>query len=98
MTARAGAADESALAGPPLEAGPPQRATWLDTARQATYEALWHGAMRFDRWLGSTRDETAYQAVFGSLALALLWDQHYGLTTPVRFNVYLPLPRLDERL
>lgn len=62
------------------------------------YDALWHGAMQFDRWLGSTRDESAYQTVSGSLAPALLWDQHYGFTTPVRFNIYLALPRLDERL
>jgi hypothetical protein len=54
--------------------------------------------MRFDRWLGSTEDESAYQRVYGSFAPAMLWDRHYGFTTPVRFNVYLPLPRLDERL
>lgn len=62
------------------------------------YEALWRSAMQVDRWFGSREDEAAYQKVFGSLAPALLWDEHYGVTTPVRFNIYLPLPRLDERL
>jgi hypothetical protein len=62
------------------------------------YDLLWHGAMQFDRWLGSTEDPAAYQKAFGSIAPAVIWDQHYGVSTPLRFHVYLPLPRLDDRL
>ena len=54
--------------------------------------------MQLDQWLGSTEGPDAYQKVAGSIAPAVLWDRHYGFTTPVRFNIYLPLPRLDERL
>jgi hypothetical protein len=61
------------------------------------YDALWHNAMRIDQWFGSTADEAEYRKAFGSFSPAALWDQHYGFQTPVRFNLYLPLPRLDER-
>jgi hypothetical protein len=62
------------------------------------YDSLWHSALQFDRWLGSTEEPDAYQKAFGSIAPAVLWDQHYGFATPLRFNIYLPLPRLDDRL
>ena len=71
--------------------------TWLDRSRQAVYETLWHNAMRIDQWFGSNSDETEYQKAFGSFSPAVLWDQHYGFQRPLRFNVYLPLPSLDER-
>jgi hypothetical protein len=77
---------------------PAQQASFIDRARQSMYDLLWQSAMQFDRWMGSTEDPAAYRQAFGSIAPAVLWDQHYGLTTPLRFNVYLPLPRLDDRL
>jgi hypothetical protein len=53
--------------------------------------------MRVDRWFGSSEDEAEYRKVYGSIAPALLWDQHYGFATPFRFNVSLPLPQIDQR-
>lgn len=79
---------------------PPSRADhepWLDRTRQTVYDALWHSAMRVDGWFGSTEDEAEYRKVYGSIAPAVLWDQHYGLATPFRFNVNLPLPQIDQR-
>jgi hypothetical protein len=61
------------------------------------YDTLWRSAMRMDQWFGSTSDEAEYRKAFGSFSPAILWDQHYGFQTPLRFNAYLPLPRLDER-
>lgn len=86
----------SSPVGPPPE-GWPVQTPWLDRTRQAIYDTLWHGAMRIDRWFGSTEDEASYRQTFGSISTAVLWDRHYGYETPVRFNFYLPLPRLDER-
>jgi hypothetical protein len=61
------------------------------------YDTLWHGAMRIDQAFGSRADEAEYRKAFGSFSPAVLWDQHYGFQTPLRFNLYLPLPGLDER-
>jgi hypothetical protein len=61
-------------------------------------DALWHSAMRVDRWFGSDKDESAYQQhVYGSIAPALLYDQYNRLQTRLRFNVNLPLPQLNSR-
>ena len=72
--------------------------SWLDKTRQGVYDTLWHSAMRVDHWFGSTEPESEYKKVFGSIAPALLWDQHYGFSEPLRFNVNLPLPAIDQRL
>jgi hypothetical protein len=61
------------------------------------YEALWHSAMRIDHWFGSGNEEAAYREATGTLSPAVQWDQHYGLSTPLRFTASLPLPNLDER-
>ena len=74
-----------------------ERLRWLDRTRQLLYSTLWHSAMRVDRWFGSTEDEAEYRKVYGSIAPAVLWDQHYGFATPFRFNVNLPLPQIDQR-
>ncbi|MBV8806697.1 MAG: hypothetical protein JO042_16685 [Sinobacteraceae bacterium] len=71
---------------------------WLDETRQKVYDTLWHTAMRVDRWFGSTEPESEYKNVYGSIAPAVLWDQHYGFSEPFRFNVNLPLPAIDNRL
>jgi hypothetical protein len=89
---------------PPKESTVPEsapakadRMPWLDRTRQTVYDTLWHSAMRVDRWFGSTEDEAEYRKVYGSIAPAVLWDQHYGFATPFRFNVNLPLPQIDQR-
>lgn len=81
----------------PPEPGAPARQHWLDRTHQGIYDALWHTAMRVDRWFGSQESEKQYQTVYGSIAPAILYDQYYHLTTPVRFNINLPLPQLNER-
>jgi hypothetical protein len=89
---------------PPKESTVPENAPakadrmpWLDRTRETVYDTLWHSAMRVDRWFGSTEDEAEYRKVYGSIAPAVLWDQHYGFATPFRFNVNLPLPQIDQR-
>jgi hypothetical protein len=82
---------------PPGPPAPADRWWWLDRTRQDTYDLLWHSAMRVDRWFGSTEPEAEYQKVYGSIAPAILWDQHYGFSEPFRFNVNLPLPQIDQR-
>ena len=77
---------------------PQAQPAWLDRTRQKMYDLLWHSAMRVDRWFGSTEPETQYQQLSGSIAPAILWDQHYGFSEPLRFNVNFPLPRIDQRL
>src|SRR5579863_5154696 len=74
---------------------PDTSTTMLDRAREELYETLWHGAMRVDRWFGSGSDDATYQHVYGSVSIAQLWDEHYGLRTPLRFSANLPLPQLD---
>lgn len=70
---------------------------WLDSSREVLYDFLWHSAMGLDRSFGSSAAEAQYRTVAGSISPALLWDDHYGFTAPVRFNLYLPLPYLDGR-
>jgi hypothetical protein len=54
--------------------------------------------MRMDQWFGSKESEAAYLQTSGSLAPALLWDEFEGFEPRLRFQVDLPLPRLNERL
>lgn len=81
--------------GPQPPISRPDHWHWLDWT--SVYDALWHSAMRVDRWFGSHDDESEYQKVYGSIAPALLWDRHYGFSEPFRFNVNLPLPQIDKR-
>jgi hypothetical protein len=76
----------------------PARAPWLDRTRQGLYEAMWHSAMRVDRWFGSDRDESAYKGVYGSIGPAVLYDQYNHMQTRLRFNVNLPLPQINSRI
>ena len=89
---------ESTVPETPPAAQEKSRTQWLDATHQQLYDFLWHSAMRVDRWFGSDKEEAAYQTVYGSLAPAVLWDQHYHYRVPVRFNVTLPLPQLNSRL
>jgi hypothetical protein len=83
------------------ETPPPAHATehmrWLDRTHQGLYDAMWHAAMRVDRWFGSEGDEEVYKSVYGSIAPAVLWDQHDHFKTPLRFNLNWPLPQINQR-
>jgi hypothetical protein len=75
----------------------PVPSPWLDRMHEGAYDLVWRSAMRIDRMFGSVYDEHAYQRVTGSVAPALLWDEFDGFDPRFRFNVNLPLPRLNER-
>ncbi len=81
---------------PPQENGGPP-SPWLDRMHTGTYDIVWRSAMRIDRMFGSKYDERAYQEITGSIAPALLWDEFDGFDPRLRFNVNLPLPRMNER-
>jgi hypothetical protein len=83
--------------GPETAPSNTERAPWLDRTREGVYDLLWHSAMRVDRWFGSTEGESEYRKLYGSIAPAVLWDRHYGFSTPFRFNINLPLPQIDQR-
>ena len=70
---------------------------WIDRAHNGVFNAVWRSAMRVDQWFGSTENEVAYMKTTGSLAPALLWDEFDGFTPRLRFQVDVPLPRLNER-
>jgi hypothetical protein len=90
-----GTSEEATTPSPPSSR--PDAWAWLDRTRQGVYDALWHSAMRVDRWFGSQEPESEYRKVYGSIAPAVLWDRHYGFSEPFRFNVNLPLPQIDQR-
>ena len=102
MSSHGGEPAASGVDGPPPEAvasAPVEdRLGWLDATRNTIYELLWRGAMRGDSWFGTGDAESEYRKVVGSIAPAILWDDHYGMSFPLRFNVLLPLPQFDERL
>lgn len=97
IAAAAGSSEPGESTQPPAPPGRTDRWWWLDRTRQDVYDTLWHSAMRVDRWFGSTEPESEYQHVYGSIAPAILWDQHYKFSEPFRFNVNLPLPQIDQR-
>lgn len=51
-----------------------------------------------DSWAGPPLSDDVYQRASGSLSVATLWDGFEGFDARVRFNVDMPLPRMDERL
>jgi hypothetical protein len=53
--------------------------------------------MRMDQWFGSQESEAAYLRSSGSLAPALLYDEFDGFQPRLRFQVDVPLPRINER-
>lgn len=75
----------------------PQRDPLIDRAHDGMFRAVWRSAMRVDRWFGSEESEAAYLRAHGSIAPALLWDEFDGFQPKLRFEVDLPLPRLNER-
>ncbi len=73
-------------------------APWIDRAHAGVFNAVWRSAMRMDQWFGSTESEAAYMETSGSIAPALLYDEFDGLQPRFRFQVDMPLPRINERL
>lgn len=70
---------------------------WIDRAHNGVFNAVWRSAMRMDQWFGSEEKEAAYMETSGSIAPALLWDEYEGFQPRVRFQVDVPLPRINER-
>jgi len=69
----------------------------IDRTHQVVFDAVWRSAMQIDQWFGSTAGEAAYQQTSGSIAPALLYDEFDGFQPRLRFQVDMPLPRLNER-
>ncbi|HEU4627162.1 MAG TPA: hypothetical protein VFS52_20535 [Steroidobacteraceae bacterium] len=106
--AYAGAEEASPPSSPPPEpppapqseqnAGPqPNHDAWLDRTQQGVKDMVSKSAERLDRLFGPEEDEEAYDAVTGSIAPALLWDEFEGWQPKLRFHVDVPLPQLDHR-
>jgi len=74
------------------------RDPWIDRAHAGVFNAVWRSGMRMDHWFGSTADEAAYMETSGSIAPALLYDEFDGFQPRLRFQVDMPLPRINERL
>jgi hypothetical protein len=80
-----------------VEPEPPQDHAWLDKTQQGVQHIASKSAQHLDRLFGPEDDEAAYNAVTGSVAPALLWDEFEGWQPKVRFHVDLPLPQLNQR-
>ena len=70
---------------------------WLDRAQLWIFNSVWRSARSIDGWFGPEHPESEYQEARGSLIPSLLWDQYDGLQPRLRFNVDLPLPRLNQK-
>ena len=70
---------------------------WIDRMHNDVFNAVWRSAMHVDQWFGSASDENTYMQTTGSLAPALLYDQFDGFQPKLRFQVDVPLPRLNEK-
>jgi hypothetical protein len=71
---------------------------WLDTTRDATYNALWKSAKYIDRWFGSSQDDAVYKKVYGSVSPALLYTEYDRMRSQLRFNMNFPFPEANNRL
>jgi hypothetical protein len=70
---------------------------WIDRMHNDVFNAVWRSAMHVDQWFGSASDQNTYMQTTGSLAPALLYDQFDGFQPKLRFQVDVPLPRLNEK-
>lgn len=70
---------------------------WIDRAHQGVFNAVWRSAMRMDQMFGGSSDEAVYMQTTGSIAPALLYDEFDGFQPRLRFQVDVPLPRINER-
>lgn len=73
----------------------PATSQWLDRSHLWLFDSVWRSARAIDSWFGPEHPASEYQRATGSLAPALLWDQYDGFQPKLRFNVDLPLPRLN---
>ena len=89
----AGAIDEA-----DLSATDPEESAWLDRAQQSLHSLVWRSARRVDGWMGPPLPDEIYQQASGSVSAAALWDEFDGFDPRLRFNVDVPLPRINERL
>ena len=71
---------------------------WIDRAHQGVFNAVWRSAMRMDQWFGAAAEEATYMQTSGSIAPAVLYDDFDGFQAKLRFQVDVPLPRMNERL
>jgi hypothetical protein len=71
---------------------------WIDRAHLWLFNSVWRSARTVDGWFGEQAPEASYyRQTEGSIAPALLWDEYDGFQPKLRFNVDLPLPRMNER-
>lgn len=71
---------------------------WLDRVQQGLHGLVWRSARSVDGWMGPPLEDEVYQQASGSISAAALWDEFEGFDARVRFNVDVPLPRINERL
>lgn len=70
----------------------------LDRIQQGLHGLVWRSAREVDSWMGPPLADEVYQLASGSVSAAVLWDEFDALDARVRFNVDVPLPRINERL
>jgi hypothetical protein len=71
---------------------------WIDRAHLWLFNSVWRSARAVDGWFGPEAPESAYyRQTEGSISPAILWDEYDGFQPKLRFNVDLPLPRMNER-
>lgn len=97
MEAKAASADTMPDAPAPGEAVEREDG-WLDRAQQGLHGLVWRSARKVDSWMGPPLPDDVYQQASGSVSAAVLWDEFDGLDARLRFNVDVPLPRINERL
>jgi len=72
-------------------------AKWLDRTQSGLYRFIWKSARSIDRLGGAPATDEQYQEASGYTALAMMWSEYDGWDPRVRFNVDLPLPRVNKR-
>lgn len=72
--------------------------TWLDRTHRGLHRLMWRSARGIDSWMGTPFEDTVYQEASGSIGVAVLYDEFDGFDAKVRFQVNLPLPRINKRL
>lgn len=63
----------------------------IDRAHTQLTDLLWQSTERIERWFDAPIDRSEYASAFASLSAADVWDSHYGMRAPLRFDVSLPL-------
>lgn len=71
---------------------------WFDRLHEGVYRLVWRSARSLDSLSGAQATADEYREASGSIGLGVLWDEFDGYDLKVRFNVDLPLPRINKRL